>query len=171
MKRYALGWGIYLVMPLVMVYGHVGSQMDWTRTPISVYAVHAPHQDAITAAMLLGAASLVFFGVELSRAIGSGWWTHALRLVFAVCTVSLFGLAWFETLSGEVSNLMHEWSFWAFFLSAGVGLTLVGLTALWRVRPWMGWIVVGEEEVQTIAHAHAGQLWVDLTALPSIALL
>ena len=49
--RQLVGWLLYLAIPVVMVYGHYGSRLDWTQVPISLYAVHAPHHHAITAAM------------------------------------------------------------------------------------------------------------------------
>lgn len=105
-----VAWLALLAAPPAMVAGHVGAPgLDWTRNFVSTFAARAPHDDWVTAAMLLSASGMGCIG--LIAAGGGGVFGRVagplVALLMGAAASGLLVLAAFEEAAPSLAALRN----------------------------------------------------------------
>lgn len=130
-----LGWFAFLCAPALLAVGHLGAGFDWRKTHISVYAARAPHDDWVTATMVLGALGILCLAVQVARGLRPLWWSGLLALLFCVAAGGLGALARYELYE---ASALHNKGLFVLVTAAPIGLFLSGLTVAVVRRRWAG---------------------------------
>lgn len=131
----ALGWIAFLCAPVLLAVGHLGAGFDWRTTHISVYAARAPHDDWVTATMILGVLGILCLAVQVARGLRPNWWSGGLALLLCVAAGGLGALAHYELFE---ASALHNRGLAVLVAAAPTGLFLSGLTLTLNRRRWAG---------------------------------
>lgn len=133
------GWTFALLAIVSMFIGHMGAhELSWIGNHISTFAANAPHDDWITASMLLSALALLCISVLITRyhIVGSHYLIHLVPALTGAAVSGLILLAFFEETAPSIVKLrdlnfhaireqtFHDAGLLVFFYGA-IALTLV----------------------------------------------
>ena len=128
-----LAWLCLLVTPILIVCGHLQSDIPWRRVHISWYAAKAPLGGLITLAMATSTTALLCTARLLPRALRPRWWSLILSFFLCLGATGLVTLALYEV---DTDRRTHNIGLVLFFFTTTPAMILAGLTAALNRRPW-----------------------------------
>lgn len=96
---FATSWAAVIAAMIAMIIGHTGAtHLNWEVNEISTYAAQAPHQDWITAGMLLACVAFAAISMLISRhrVLGDSTLAHVAPLLAGAAIGGLMTLAAFK---------------------------------------------------------------------------
>ena len=144
LKRSFKGLGfIYSVcvvlIPIALIIGHIGAEINWREYPISTFAKKAPHDVWITAGMCLAALSMILLGEACRRIFEGRIFPVVLSTLFSFSAGGLLLLAYFEEETfGQRTYLtgLHDAGLALFAATAVAALFLLALGLLFSLEGW-----------------------------------
>ncbi len=106
----AASWAAILAAMIAMAIGHSGAtDLNWIANQISTYAAQAPHQDWITAGMLLPCVAFASIGMLISRhrMLGDSILADAAPLLAGAAIAGLMTLAGIKEAAPTMASLRH----------------------------------------------------------------
>ncbi len=143
-------WAAIVAAMAAMAIGHSGAtNLNWMANEISTYAAQAPHQDWITAGMLLPCVALAAIGMLVSRhrMLGDSVLAHSAPLLAGAAIGGLMTLATFKEAAPTMAMLrtagidaviqqsFHNAGLMGFFYSTVLLVLLCGALAALSGRP------------------------------------
>ena len=151
------GWVTLLSALIAMIVGHSGNHdLNWTINQISTYAANAPHDQWITASMLLSCLTMVIVSLIVSnRILGDNWLTQLVPLFAGAATAGLLMLASFKETARSVTILrssgfeavrqqsFHDAGLLIFFYCAIALAVVLGILVIAQASGWKERIIGG----------------------------
>jgi hypothetical protein len=151
------GWLTLLSALVAMIIGHSGDHdLKWTINQISTYAANAPHDQWITASMLLSCFTMVLVSLIVSNKIlGDNWLTHIVPLFVGAAIAGLLTLASYKETARSVKILpssgfeairqqsFHDAGLLIFFYSATALAVVLGILIIAQASGWKEKIIGG----------------------------
>ena len=146
-------WAAIFAAMAAMIIGHTGATgLTPLAHQISTYAATAPHQDWITAGMLLPSVALGAIGMLISghRLLGDSWLAHVAPLLAGAAAAGLLTLAAFKesaptmaalkgaSLDAIIQQSIHNAGLMIFFYSTVLLILLCGGLTVARAPAWLG---------------------------------